>query len=127
MYLIIYSNVQNGVKDIWDNEIEERALNCHVFGWIDTNFEEKDVILDKVTLLEHFVRDETRESKSKCVGLSRWPLKVLPRRIGNKTLDNITSLFLKKGEMKISHRVKVSFSMIQKKRENNCFIVFSSE
>ncbi len=67
-------------------------LDGHVFGRIDADFEKENVVLDKVTLLEHFVRDEARESESESVGLARRPLKVLPRRIGNETLDDVTRL-----------------------------------
>jgi hypothetical protein len=38
------------------------------------------------------MRDEARESESESVGLARRTLKVLPRRIGNETLDDITRL-----------------------------------
>ncbi len=70
----------------------EIQLDGHVFGRIDADFKKENVVLDKVTLLEHFVRDEARESESESVGLARRPLKVLPRRIGNETLDDVTRL-----------------------------------
>ena len=44
-------------------------LDGHVLSRIDADFEKEDVVLDKVTFLEHFVRDEARESKTKCIGL----------------------------------------------------------
>ena len=67
-------------------------LDGHVLSRIDADFEKEDVVLDKVTFLEHFVRDEARESKTKCIGLCWRPLKVLPRRIRNEALDNVTCL-----------------------------------
>ena len=68
------------------------CLDGHDFGRIDADFEKENVVLDKMTFLEHFMRDEARESESESVGLARRTLKVLPRRIGNETLDDITRL-----------------------------------
>jgi len=70
----------------------ETDLDGHIFGGIDTNFEEEHVVFDKVALLEHVVRHKAREPETQRIRRPRRTLEVLPRRIRNETLHDITSL-----------------------------------
>ena len=72
------------------NEIVE--LDGHILSRIDAHFEEEEVVFDKLSLLEHFVRDETRETEAQRIGFARRPLEVLPRRVRNETLDDVARL-----------------------------------
>ena len=68
-------------------------LDGHVFGRIDAHFEEEDVILDEIASFQHVVRDETRETEAESVRFARRTLEILPRRVRNETLHNITRLY----------------------------------
>ena len=64
----------------------------HIFGGIDAHLEKEHVVFDEVALLEHFVRYKARETETQRIGRPRRTLEVLPRRIRNETLDDVTSL-----------------------------------
>lgn len=68
-------------------------LNGYYFTRIDFYSDEHGVIFDKMSFLYHFMRNKSRKTKTKGIGFTTGPLKVLPCWIWYKTFYNIARFF----------------------------------
>lgn len=69
------------------------GLYSNDFAGINFDSDEHCVVLNEMSFFDHLVRHETRETETKGIRFARRSLKVLPRWIGNETLDDIACFF----------------------------------
>lgn len=67
--------------------------NRNDFAGIYFNPNEHCVVLHEVALLQHFVRHEPRKAEAERVGFLARTLEILPRRVWDKTFNNVARLF----------------------------------